>query len=428
MRAPASDHRRGPRSRPYAGTTACAALLAGAVVLTACSATWRQTAALDAAYPPPNSCVRTVMATVAQMARRAYNEVATGRVVSDAVLETERAGALARAAASGNAPAARKAAAALAAQTPIAFLRVERRGRLLASVGRGPAIAGTSGLWRDRGRRPMGSFTLAIQGDSGYAAVVSGLTQADVLVRRGNEQLAGTMWPGPPSLPAEGWTTYRGTAYAVESFRATGYPIGAARVSLLVGPNAFVACAATPAQTMSNIIGPAAMRIYAHENASHSELTALGYIEGSRAFAAAVARGDAQAARQAIIGFFRSHRHIVRVRAMRGNELVTDVGGPYVLAPVQGVLHLGRRIVGRFETAIQDDAGFVNLTTAYTGAQVILRAGARQVPSSTLRPGPPRIPAHGPITYRGESYQAFSFTAEAFPSGPLRVSVLVPAG
>jgi hypothetical protein len=43
-----------------------------------------------------------------------------------------------------------------------------------------------------------------------------------------------------------------------------------------------------------------------------------------------------------------------------------------------------------------------------------------------VAPGPASIPAHGPVTYRHVSYQAYSFEASAFPSGPLRISLLVP--
>ncbi len=40
------------------------------------------------------------------------------------------------------------------------------------------------------------------------------------------------------------------------------------------------------------------------------------------------------------------------------------------------------------------------------------------------RPGP--VPASGAVTLRGRSYRAYTFRAEAFPSGPLRITVLIP--
>jgi hypothetical protein len=52
-----------------------------------------------------------------------------------------------------------------------------------------------------------------------------------------------------------------------------------------------------------------------------------------------------------------------------------------------------------------------------------MRAGSRQV-MGTLDPGPAHIPGHGPVTYRGKRYEAYSFSGEAFPAGPLRISLL----
>jgi hypothetical protein len=45
----------------------------------------------------------------------------------------------------------------------------------------------------------------------------------------------------------------------------------------------------------------------------------------------------------------------------------------------------------------------------------------------TLDPGPARVPERGNVEYRGQHYRAYSFTGEAFPSGPLRISLLYSA-
>ena len=47
-------------------------------------------------------------------------------------------------------------------------------------------------------------------------------------------------------------------------------------------------------------------------------------------------RRDAAATRQAILGFFAAHIHVVRVRVLVGGKLLIDEGGPYALAPVSG--------------------------------------------------------------------------------------------
>jgi len=406
------------RSRPVA----LVAVLAASLPLAACGSDARQatvesTAAAD--------CRPVVMQTIASVADRAYAEVASGRLIGVSRIEVQRDTALLTAVAADDSVAATAAGQRLLARTEIAFLQIRRAGRLVVNLGGAPAIARAAGVLRVSGKR-IARFVLAVQGDSGYAAVVHGLTGAGVLVRRGPVQLAATLPSAPRSLPASGQVSFGHVSYGVSSFAADAYPAGREHVYLLAGPKLFDACAATPAQTVANVLGPLAMRVYAHETTSHSEQTAVAYIARSPAFTAAVAAGNSAGVRAAIITFFRSHRHIVRVRAVRGARLVDDVGGPYVLAPVAGTLRQDGRIIGRFVAAIQDDAGYVALTHIYTGAQVILRAGDSEVPSSTLQPGPPTIPTLGPVTYRGRVYEAYSFDGQRFPTGQLRISVLVP--
>jgi hypothetical protein len=104
-------------------------------------------------------------------------------------------------------------------------------------------------------------------------------------------------------------------------------------------------------------------------------------------------------------------------------RLFYDDGGPYVLAPVRGTLRSGGKVIGNFSFAIQDDAGYLKLAHRFTGAEVLMRAGNRQVMGS-LVPGPASVPDRGAVSYRGTRYDAYSFSGEAFPSGPLRISLL----
>ena len=117
----------------------------------------------------------------------------------------------------------------------------------------------------------------------------------------------------------------------------------------------------------------------------------------------------------------------MRVRVTIGDRLLIDDGGPFVLAPVHGTLRSGGRVVGHFEMAIQDDAGYLKLARLFTGAEVLMRSGARQI-MGTLDPGPASVPDRGAVAYRGRTYQAYSFSGVAFPEGPLRISLLLPSG
>jgi hypothetical protein len=121
-----------------------------------------------------------------------------------------------------------------------------------------------------------------------------------------------------------------------------------------------------------------------------------------------------------------SHTHVVRLRVSRGGEVLADVGGPDILAPVSGSLRRGGRTVGHYTLSVQDDLGYVKLVTRFIGVPLVLRAGSHTLPvAGALAPGPPSIPDHGPVQYRRTPYEAFSFNAQVFPSGPLRISVLV---
>jgi hypothetical protein len=65
------------------------------------------------------------------------------------------------------------------------------------------------------------------------------------------------------------------------------------------------------------------------------------------------------------------------------------------------------------------------LVHRFTGADVILRTPAGEVPGSTL-PAPAALPRRGTVAYAGRTYHVSSFTVTAFPSGPLQVSILMP--
>jgi len=271
-----------------------------------------------------------------------------------------------------------------------------------------------------------------VQGANGYAQTVSGLLHAQVIVRSGGRQLIATVHPAPELAPGERQLSYDGTQYRVDKFAARAFPERPASITLLA-PSASVSavCArrgATPAQAQAATYGLVAERVYYAEHEGSKAELLLHYAEHSRPFREAVLAGNATATRAAIIGFFRSHLHIVRVRVIRGGKLLLDVGGPHVLAPIPGVIRNARgQVAAHFLMAIQDDLGFQILSRAFTGAQVVMREGTRQVMGS-LSPGPATIPNRGRVVYRGASYQTYSFMAEAFPSGPLRISLLFAEG
>jgi hypothetical protein len=378
--------------------------------------------------PPPTSCATAVASMLGTVAARVYHEAATGGDVAQAVHRMQSSSALVGAIDSGNATAAR---AALQALSLGQIVRVEilRGGRVFAQAGSGPAIAPVHGSITGT----SATFILSTQSDLTYLQVVRQVTGAQVLLLAGsaggapgNHRLAGTINATTPAgAPAEGPLTLAGESY--QSFTLPGaiYPSGQLRIVLLV-PTSEISCPGSPAQTRVETLGHVGERIYQEELHSPDVTATLHHIESSTSFQRAVAAGNATAARTAIIGFFGQHIHVVRVRVTIGSRLLIDEGGPFVLAPVHGTLRSGGRVVGHFTMAIQDDAGYLKLARLFTGAEVLMRTGAKQV-MGTLSPGPASVPDRGEVSYRGRTYQAYSFTGEAFPEGPLRLSLLLPA-
>ena len=115
----------------------------------------------------------------------------------------------------------------------------------------------------------------------------------------------------------------------------------------------------------------------------------------------------------------------MRLRVSVGGRLLRDVGGPDVLAPVSGVLGAGGRTIGTFVLSIQDDEGYMRLVRRLGGMRMLMYAGQKLVKNS-LGAAPGTVPESGSYAYRGGLFRTFTLRASAFPSGPLRIQVLVP--
>jgi hypothetical protein len=311
-------------------------------------------------------------------------------------------------------------------------VRVEVGGRSFLDYGSVAAVAPVTAPLRNAAGRTIGTVLASEQGAVEYAATIHTITAAQVLVRAGSRTLGGSGASGgsvrlaPARLPNNGEIFYRGARYAVYSFPGAGFPALKLRTFVLARVPPASACAVTAAETAADTVGAAAERIYRDEQAGRTTRTVVRDFERSRPFQEAVASDNRDATEAAIVSFFKSTLHVVRVRATFGNRLVADLGGPHVLAPIGGKVRDAQgRLVGHFLLSVQDDLGYVILAQRFTGAQAFLRQSGRQVAAYTS-PGPPSIPDRGPVLYNGIRYQAYSFPAEAFPSGALRVSLLIP--
>jgi hypothetical protein len=186
-------------------------------------------------------------------------------------------------------------------------------------------------------------------------------------------------------------------------------------------------CGPAAPDTLARTVGLVATRIYANELSSSEVFRDKREVESFAPLLSALASGNRAGVREAVKSLVFSHTHVVRLRVTRGGEVIADVGGREILAPVSGSLRRGASKLGHYVLSVQDDLGYVKLVTRFTGVPLVLREGSHTLRvAGAISPGPASIPAHGPVAYRGRTYGAFSFDAQAFPSGPLRISLFVP--
>jgi hypothetical protein len=231
------------------------------------------------------------------------------------------------------------------------------------------------------------------------------------------------------SLIAAGFAAC-GAAARGTSATAPGPPAAAGAAVVSATPPAAAGgtpCGAAAPEVLARAAGVVAQRIYAGELAGAETRSDQRQVEEFTPLLSAVAAGERGAVNEAVTSLVFSNTHVVRLRVTRGGNVLADVGGPYILAPVEGTLRFHGQSVGRYVLSVQDDLGYVKLETRFIGAPLIMREGSRPVPvEGLLAPGPASIPAHGPVRYRNVSYEAYSFNASSFPSGPLRISLLLP--
>ncbi len=348
----------------------------------------------------PRGCAAAVAATIGRVGARIYGSASSGTVVGQAVQRVRGSSALAAAASSDDATATERALRGLLAGQ-IVRIEVLAHGHRLASAGSGRAIAPVHGSIPGTDA----TFVLSTQAADSYLHVTRQVSGAEVALLSGSSAgssagvLAATLSGlQAQRVPSKGSFDFHGKHYEVSSLAGSAYPSGGLRIALLV-PTGSIHCPSAAAQIPVQTLGQVGERIYQEEAGSPYVRATLRHIEADPSFRAAVAMRDTKAIRAAIVGLFGAHIHVVRVRAYAvepsgAQRFLYDLGGPYVLAPVHGTVHSTGKLVGRFSFAIQDDAGYLRLARLFTGAEVLMRVGSKQL-MGTLDPGPGSIPDHG---------------------------------
>jgi hypothetical protein len=197
----------------------------------------------------------------------------------------------------------------------------------------------------------------------------------------------------------------------------------------LLASAAMAVCAA-PASTHADTLAGVAQRIYQQEVAGTVGRAAVRRIARDPALDRALADGDAKALRaEALRQLFMPGKHVVRLRVLRGDRVLTDVGGRFVVGEAAAELRApDGRSVGRLEISMQDVLGYRKLVNRLTGADVVIRGASGHVETSLPAAAAVSLPGSGTVTVQGRTYVVREFDEHGFGGEPLRVWVLVPGG
>jgi hypothetical protein len=388
-----------------------------------------------AAQAVPSACSTAVLDTLGQIAGRVYREGVSSERTATALSFIERSIPLREAVERDDPRAARAAAQALLATGHMTSLQVTRMAapgaggaQTLVDLGAANALAPLHGSILSAAGAPIASFVTSVWADSGFLAETDGIAEGTTALREHGRSIAGSfaLPPGEPS--AQGALTVKGVAYRYTSFPAAVYPSGQLRVYLLKSISSIAPlCGRTATDTLVNTLSRVARLIYTSEGGAHA-LTQVHRVQHNQPLLRAVAQRNPEATRLAIDELL--NEHIVRLRVSAGGRLLSDVGGPDVLAPVRAPLRLNGRQIGSFVLSIQDDEGYKRLAGRLAGLDVLMYINPNSahptLVKNSLGPSPGAVPSSGSYRYRGRTYRAFTLHAEAFPSGPLRIVVLIP--
>jgi hypothetical protein len=189
------------------------------------------------------------------------------------------------------------------------------------------------------------------------------------------------------------------------------------------------ACAAATHSVLAAADAQVLGNIYANELAGQEVSDDLAEIAANEALLAAVSQDDGVATLAAVKKLvYHPAWHIVRLRVLDASgRLLADFGGPYVIAPVSGVLRSASgALIGSFVMSVQDDVGVTKLEQRFVGDPIAIYAGGRLVAQLGAGRFPRTPPSAGTLALGGVRYLAVTRTYNAFPSGTLRAVIFVP--
>lgn len=185
-------------------------------------------------------------------------------------------------------------------------------------------------------------------------------------------------------------------------------------------------CGAASAEAIASVDVKVAQRIYTGELRGSQVSADVAHIKGDRELLSALASPNEAGIYAAVHKLvYTPHWHIVRLRVVKNGQVLADVGGPYIIAPVSGPLKWQGRKVGSYVMSVQDDVGYVKLVSRFSGVPIDLYRGGSFL-MGTLQPAPSSVRSGQSVTVAGSTYQAHVLSALAFPTGTLQAALFVP--
>jgi len=418
LRCPSTLARGAAAVALLAAVAGCGASSAKHVATSAEAPSEQQSAAV------PAGCTAVVMKTLGRVVERIYHEGVKSQRTASARSIVDHTPALTAAVEAGDATATRAAARTLLATGHLTNLRVIAGGRTLVDLG-GPAITPLRGTIANARGEAIASYLASVWSDEGFMAEVGGAIEGFSALRQGARSAPGSFALPTGPLADSGTLTSGGVSYGYTSITGEAFPAGRLRIYLLRAASTTTGlCRHSSEATITAVLHHIANLIYDDERGPPARRQ-VARVERNAALLAAVSARQPAATEEAIKALL--NHHIVRLRVYsRGGELLGDVGGPYVLAPVHGTLREDGRTIGTFVLSVQDDEGYEKLTKRLEGLAVLVNMNGQIVKNSLGPVAWAEVPANGNYSYRGKRYHVFTVHAEAFPSGPLTIRVLVP--
>ena len=410
--------------RPSIAAPRLLAPLALALALAPLAGCGSHTEAQSGASVPPG-CAAVVIKTLGRVIERVYHEGVRSQRTASATYLITSSSALRRAVEAHRPSAARAAGDALLHTGHLTNLQLIVGGRTFIDLG-GPAITPLRGTLAGAHGEAIATYITSVWSDEGFLAELGGAVEGYGALRAGTRTLGpGSMQLGAHSLPDSGVLTRDGVAYRYTSFAGEAFPSGAIRIYVLRTLNTTRSlCRPNSEGTIVTVLHHIANQIYEEEIGAPAQRQ-LARVQADRPLLEAVLRRDPRATEAAIKALL--NEHIVRLRVYGpGEELLGDVGGPYVLAPVHGTLRWNGRRIGGFVLSVQDDEGYEKLTKRLEGLDTLAYMNGQIVKNDLGPVAWSEVPVNGSFTYEGRRYRVFTEHLRAFPRGPLPIRVLVP--